>query len=103
MNTFSIVAEPSRRRILDALVTGPRPVGELVEELGMSQPVVSKHLRILRDADVVTVTPSGQRRLYAVNPAPLKEIHTWLEPYRRFWDGKLDDLEAHLAAEKNND
>jgi DNA-binding transcriptional ArsR family regulator len=96
MSPFTALAEPNRRRLLDALLLGPQPVGKLVQGLGMSQPVVSKHLRILRDLGLVEVQPDGQRRLYSLNTKPLQEIDNWLEPYRRFLAARLDALEQHL-------
>ncbi len=93
---FELVAEPSRRRILDLLRERARPVGELVELLGLSQPGVSRHLRLLREAGLVRVRPEGQRRWYELEPAPLVELDEWLEPYRRLWDSRLDRLERHL-------
>jgi DNA-binding transcriptional ArsR family regulator len=95
-SAFEIVAEPTRRRILDLLLTGERPVGDLVTVLGMSQPGVSRHLRVLRDAGLVTARTDAQRRLYSVNPAPLAELDAWLAPYRRLWAQRLDQLEARL-------
>ena len=100
MTTFELVAEPTRRRILDILRDGERSVGELVQRLSMSQPGVSKHLRLLRDAGLVDVRRDAQRRLYGLRPEPLTEIDAWLEPYRRFWSGRLDDLERHLDREE---
>jgi DNA-binding transcriptional ArsR family regulator len=94
--TFDVVAEPTRRRILDLLRERPRRVGELVELLEISQPGVSKHLRVLRDARLVRVRSDAQQRWYEVDPAPLTEIDTWLEPYRASWSGRLDALERHL-------
>jgi DNA-binding transcriptional ArsR family regulator len=94
--TFDVLAEPTRRRILDLLVAGERSVGELVSGLGLSQPGVSKHLRVLREAGLVTVRGEAQRRIYGVHPGPLAEIDEWLEPYRRLWSGRLNDLEQHL-------
>jgi DNA-binding transcriptional ArsR family regulator len=94
--TFDVVAEPTRRRILDLLRERPRPVGELVEQLGISQPGVSKHLRVLRDARLVRVRRDAQQRWYEVDAAPLTEIDAWLEPYRAFWAARLDALERHL-------
>ena len=93
---FEVLAEPNRRRILDLLRGSERPVGELVAELAMSQPSVSKHLRVLRDAGLVEVRTDAQRRLYRVQPAPLAEVAAWLEPYRRLWSASLDRLEHHL-------
>jgi DNA-binding transcriptional ArsR family regulator len=94
--TFTVLAEPARRRILDLLLERPRPVGELVDQLGLTQPGTSKHLRVLREAGLVVVTPEAQRRVYALNPEPLAELDEWLEPYRRLWSGRLDALERHL-------
>jgi DNA-binding transcriptional ArsR family regulator len=93
---FEVVAEPTRRRILDLLLTGERPVGDLVMDLGMSQPGVSRHLRVLREAGLVTSRTDAQRRLYSINPGPLAELDEWLTPYRRLWTARLDHLEAHL-------
>jgi DNA-binding transcriptional ArsR family regulator len=93
---LDVLAEPSRRRILDLLRVEERPVGELVDALGLSQPAVSKHLRILREADLVEVRADAQRRLYRVRPEGLREIDAWLAPFRALWVGALDDLERHL-------
>jgi DNA-binding transcriptional ArsR family regulator len=94
--TYDVLADPTRRRILDLLLAEPRVVGELVDELGVSQPGVSKHLRVLRDAGLVEVAPEAQRRRYALRPEPLAEVAAWLEPYRRLWGARLDALERHL-------
>jgi DNA-binding transcriptional ArsR family regulator len=93
---FEVLAEPHRRRILDVLREGERPVGDLVSVLGISQPGVSKHLRVLRDAGLVEVRTDAQRRLYRIRTEPLREIDEWLAPYRAAWAGRLDALEAHL-------
>jgi DNA-binding transcriptional ArsR family regulator len=93
---FDVLAEPNRRRILDLLREKERPVGDLVSALRVSQPAVSKHLRVLRDAGFVEVRSDAQRRLYRVRPEPLREIADWLEPYRAMWSSRLDDLERHL-------
>ena len=93
---FAVIAEPRRRQILDLLRERERPVGELVEVLGLSQPGVSKHLRVLRDAGLVDVTADAQRRLYRIRPEPLQEIDEWLMPYRVAWRDRLDALERHL-------
>ena len=85
MLAFDVLAEPNRRRILDLLRAEERPVGELVAELSVGQPAVSKHLRILREAGFVEVRADAQRRLYRVRPEPLRAIDDWLEPYRRMW------------------
>jgi len=94
--TFEVLAEPTRRRILELLLERSRPVGELVDLLGISQPGVSKHLRVLRDGGFVTVRADAQRRFYELRPAPLAELDAWLAPYRRLWAGRLDALERHL-------
>ena len=94
--TFEVLAEPRRREILDLLRGGERPVGELVDALELSQPAVSKHLKVLRDAGLVEVRQDAQRRWYRLRPAPLAEIDAWLEPYRDLWRTRLDALEAHL-------
>lgn len=93
---FDVLAEPNRRRILDVLREQERPVGELVAELAISQPAVSKHLRVLREAGLVAVRGDAQRRLYRVRPEPLRDVDEWLQPYRRLWSAHLDDLERHL-------
>ena len=97
---FVVLSEPSRRQILDLLRERERPVGELVERLGMSQPGVSKHLRVLRDAGFVRVRQDAQRRLYSVDPEPLAEIDAWLMPYRALWASSLDRLGRHLDRER---
>jgi DNA-binding transcriptional ArsR family regulator len=94
--TFDVLAEPTRRRILDLLRERSRPVGELVELLGLSQPGVSKHLRVLREADLVNVRQDAQRRWYELHPEPLADVDEWLAPYRRLWAERLDALERHL-------
>jgi DNA-binding transcriptional ArsR family regulator len=94
--SFAVLAEPTRRDILDLLRDGERPVGELVDRLRLSQPAVSKHLRVLRDAGLVEVRPEAQRRLYRIRPEPLAEMDRWLAPYRRLWTQSLDKLERHL-------
>jgi DNA-binding transcriptional ArsR family regulator len=96
MTAVEALAQPSRRQILDLLREGERPVGELVERLDMSQPAVSKHLRVLREVGLVDVRSQAQRRLYRVRPEPLAELDAWLAPYRRLWTRSLDALERHL-------
>src|SRR5437763_8977874 len=93
---FDVLAEPNRRRILELVREAERPVGDLVDELDLSQPAVSKHLRVLREAGLVEVRTDAQRRLYRANMGPLRALDTWLAPYRRMWSGRLDDLERHL-------
>jgi DNA-binding transcriptional ArsR family regulator len=99
---FEVLAEPHRRLILDLLRDGDRPVGELVGALRLSQPAVSKHLRVLREAGLVEVRAEAQRRHYRLTPAPLAEVDGWLEPYREFWRHRLDALERHLDTEAVN-
>lgn len=97
---FETLAEPNRRRILDLLREGEQPAGALVSAMSLSQPGVSRHLRVLREAQLVHVRQDGQRRLYSLNAARLAGIDAWLAPYRRFWADKLDALEDHLDREK---
>src|SRR5438105_2127530 len=97
---FAVLAEPSRRQILDLLRVRERSVGELVDHLRLSQPGVSKHLRVLREAGLVDVRVDAQRRWYQLRAEPLAEVDAWLEPYRRFWSARLDALEAHLARDR---
>jgi len=95
--TIEVLADQSRRQILDALRSGEQPVHALVERLELSQPAVSKHLRVLRDAGLVAVRPDGQRRLYRLRSEPFVELDEWLEPYRQMWRTSLDKLEEHLT------
>ncbi|MDQ1381696.1 MAG: hypothetical protein QOJ71_2415 [Actinomycetota bacterium] len=94
--TLEVLATPTRRLILDALREGEQPVGELVRRVALSQPAVSKQLRILRDAGLVTVRPDGQRRIYCLRSEPLAELVDWLVPYQQLWRSSLDKLESHL-------
>ena len=96
---FTLLADPSRRAILDRLCAGERAAGEIGAGLGLSQPGVSKHLRLLREAGLVTVRGEAQRRVYALKPDALRALDAWLEPYRAFWAGRLDALETHLNRE----
>jgi DNA-binding transcriptional ArsR family regulator len=95
-STFEVVAEPARRSILDLLVAGPRPVGEIVTATGMSQPNASRHLRILREAGLVESRAQGQRRLYELRPEGMADLIGWVAPYQRLWRTSLDALERHL-------
>jgi DNA-binding transcriptional ArsR family regulator len=95
-STFEVLAEPRRRHILDLLLAAERPVGELASATEMSQPLVSKHLKVLRDAGLVEVRPDAQRRIYRVRPEPLRELDEWLDPYRAMWSQRLDALGRHL-------
>jgi len=93
---FEIIAEPNRRAILGLLVSAEQSVGELERQLGMPQPTVSKHLRVLREAGFVECTVDAQRRVYRLKPEPFQEMDGWLAPFRRFWSTHLDALERHL-------
>jgi DNA-binding transcriptional ArsR family regulator len=97
------LAEGNRRRILDLLRQGARPVNDLVGFLGVSQPAVSKHLRVVRDADLVEARPDAQRRIYRLRAEPLHAVDDWLEPYRRLWGRRLDDLARHLDGSPENE
>jgi DNA-binding transcriptional ArsR family regulator len=94
--SFTALAEPTRRSILDLLRTQERAVGDLVDELRISQPAVSKHLRVLREAGLVDVRIDAQRRIYRLRLEPLAEVDAWLAPYRALWSGALDALDRHL-------
>jgi DNA-binding transcriptional ArsR family regulator len=94
--TWPALTEPTRRAVLDLLRVRPHDVGELVTALGVSQPKASKHLRVLRDAGLVSVRGVAQRRVYAIEPAPLAELDAWLAPYRALWNDRLDVLGRHL-------
>ena len=98
---FAVLGEPVRRDILDLLRERERSVGELVSALAVSQPGVSKHLRVLREAGLVEVRPEAQRRFYGLRPEPLAEVDAWLAPYRRLWSQRLDALERHLDQEED--
>jgi DNA-binding transcriptional ArsR family regulator len=100
MNTYEALAEPHRRRIIELVGEGERTAGEIVTALGISQPGASKHLRVLREAGLVSVSKDAQRRLYRLNPQKLAEVDAWLAPFRRFWAGKLDALTEHLMKEQ---
>jgi DNA-binding transcriptional ArsR family regulator len=103
MSVFAVLAEPNRRRILDVLRRSECAVGELVDELELTQPAVSKHLRVLRDAGLVDVRVDAQRRLYRLQPESLRPMEEWLAPYRQMWAAGLDDLERHLDAMADSD
>ena len=95
-SAFAVVAEPNRRAILSLLASSERSVGEIEQQLRMSQPTVSKHLRVLRETGFVESRVDAQRRLYRIGPEPLMEIDAWLAPFRRFWSAHVDALERHL-------
>jgi DNA-binding transcriptional ArsR family regulator len=107
MSIYDVIAEPRRRHILDLLLRRPHLVGELVDELGISQPGVSKHLRLLRNAGLVHVRQDAQRRWYELRPEPLKEIDLWLAPYKQAWDERFERLDNYLeqftTTEERND
>jgi DNA-binding transcriptional ArsR family regulator len=96
VESFEIISEPNRRAILSLLVSSQQSVGEIERQLGMSQPAVSKHLRVLREAGFVESTVDAQRRLYRLKPGPLQEVDTWLAQFRRLWSAHVDALERHL-------
>jgi DNA-binding transcriptional ArsR family regulator len=101
MHAFDVLGDPVRRRILELLAAGELPAGGIAtvvqEEFGITQPAVSQHLKVLRDSGFARVRPDGARRLYAVDPAPLREVDTWIGTFRSFWDQRLDSLETELA------
>jgi DNA-binding transcriptional ArsR family regulator len=95
-SVFEVIAEPNRRAILGLLAVSEQSVGEIERQLGMPQPTVSKHLRVLRETGFVEASVDAQRRLYRLRPEPLRELDAWLAPFRRFWSTHLDALERHL-------
>jgi DNA-binding transcriptional ArsR family regulator len=102
-DAFNAVAEPRRREILDALAGGERPVNDLVDELGLGQPQVSKHLRVLRAVGAVDVREDGRQRLYRINGAALKPIHDWVQGFERLWSERFDELDTVLEDLKEED
>jgi DNA-binding transcriptional ArsR family regulator len=96
LDPFSVLADPTRRRILDRLRSSERSVGDLVEALSVSQPTVSKHLKVLRDGGLVSCRTAAQQRIYRIEAAPFQALDEWLEPYRRLWFHHLNALERHL-------
>jgi DNA-binding transcriptional ArsR family regulator len=106
MHAFDVLGDPVRRRILDLLASGELASGAITAivqaEFGITQPAVSQHLKVLRDSGFATVRPEGTRRLYAVDSAPFRELDDWLEPFRRFWDQRLDSLATELARGKRD-
>ncbi len=95
-SSWQALSDPNRRAVLALLLERPRPVGELVEQLGLSQPGTSKHLKVLREAGLVQVRQDANRRVYALDPGPIRELDAWLAPYRRLWNESLDELGRHL-------
>ena len=103
LETLRALAEPNRFHIVELLLDGPRPVGDMVTQLGLRQPQVSKHLRVLSDAGLVDVRVDAQRRIYALRPARLQELEAWIEKYRRLWEGSFQRLDALLVDLKSGD
>ncbi|MEN0138596.1 MAG: metalloregulator ArsR/SmtB family transcription factor [Rhodococcus sp. (in: high G+C Gram-positive bacteria)] len=101
-DVFTVVAEPQRRRILERLRDGHASVGELVEQLALPQPTVSKHLRVLRQAGFVTCRTAAQQRIYSLHREPFDEFEQWLQPYRRLWTHHLDALGRHLDSKETS-
>jgi len=99
VNTFAALADPTREAIVEAIAVRPRTVSEIVDLFAVSQPAISRHLRVLREAGLVHAVPEGKTRVYHLDPAPLEELDRWLHRYRRFWASKLDALEAHMDEE----
>ena len=103
-HAFTVLAEPTRLQILNELRDSDRHVGHLIEALGLTQPMISKHLKVLRDAGFVRSRTDAQRRIYQIEPAPFQALDEWLEPYRQLWTKHLDALERHLdEREKTHD
>jgi len=99
MSCFVALADPTRRRIVEMLAVRDRTAGEIVEAFEMSGPAISQHLKVLREARLVSVRPDGQRRIHSINPAGLEELEAWIATTRRFWESRLDALEHELRAE----
>jgi DNA-binding transcriptional ArsR family regulator len=102
MTPFETLADPTRRRIVETLRTGERPVGEIVDQAGIHQSGVSRHLRILHESGFVTMRPDGQRRLYALRPEPFRELDAWVAGYRKLWEDRLDRFGAALEERRKN-
>ena len=94
--TFAALAEPNRLQIVEVLLAGPKPVGDICAAVGLGQPQVSKHLRVLREAGLVQARPQAQQRLYALHPEPLREFHDWLDRFRAIWDRRFDQMDELL-------
>lgn len=99
MHAFAALADPTRTEIVEALAVRPRTVNEVVSMFSVTQPAISRHLKVLREAGLVRVVPEGKTRVYHLEPAPLQEIDQWLQKYRRFWSNKFDALEAFMDEE----
>ena len=103
MDTFTVLADPTRRQIIEALCRGERGFGEIAAHFEMSRPAVSQHLKVLRDADIVFVRADAQRRIYRLNEKALEDVDEWLQTVRRFWSGRLDKLEHALREEEESE
>ncbi len=101
--TLNALAEPNRLRIVEILRTGPSSVNEIAERLKLSQPLVSKHLRVLREAGIVQVRAEAQQRLYELRPEPFEQLETWVSSFRRLWEGRLDSLDEYVQQMKRNE
>ena len=101
MDTFTVLADPTRRQIIESLCMGERAFGEIAEQFEMSRPAVSQHLKVLRDADIVTVRVEAQRRIYSLSNDGLEEVDVWLQKVRRYWLARLDKLEQALREEED--
>ena len=102
MQPFGALADPTRARIVEVLAAGPRTANEIVDLFPSTQPSISRHLRVLREAGLVAVQPSGRQRVYRLDPGPLREIDRWLDRYRRFWTDRLDALEQHMDRKESS-
>jgi DNA-binding transcriptional ArsR family regulator len=98
MTAFQALSDPTRLQIVELLRTGELEAGEIAAHFATSRPGISRHLRVLREHNLVSVRGEAQRRIYALNPAPLRDLHRWLEPYRQFWEDRLDALDAHVRS-----
>jgi DNA-binding transcriptional ArsR family regulator len=103
IETFAALAEPNRFRIVELLHSGPWPVNGIGERLQLSQPLVSKHLRVLKEAGLVDVQPRAQQRLYQLRAQPLRQLHDWLERYRRFWDARFEEMDLLIEELKQKE
>jgi DNA-binding transcriptional ArsR family regulator len=103
LQTLVALAEPNRFRIVELLRTGPQPVGDITDLLGLNQPQVSKHLRVLKSAGLVQVNALAQQRVYELRPEPLRELHSWIERYRLLWEARFDQLDDLLEELKHKD
>jgi DNA-binding transcriptional ArsR family regulator len=103
VDTFAALAEPHRFRIVELLRSGPRPVNEIGERLRLNQPQVSKHLRVLRDVGLVDVTPVAQQRVYELHAEKLRQVHEWLEQYRRLWEDRFEEMDELIEELKDKE